>query len=116
VREIDPVAEPVREIDPVAEPVQAIDQVVRAQVIDLVVAVVLRIGQVAAELELVPVAAAPVPDHRHDQLEALRRTKSVIAPLHHGLVQVPMEDLRAVAETTREPAAVEAVIAWAAVE
>jgi hypothetical protein len=45
------------------------------------------------------------------------RTKSVIAPHHRGLVAVPrVEDLAAEVETTREPAAAEAVIAWEVAE
>jgi hypothetical protein len=59
--------------------------------------------QAEAELELVR-AAVPL------------RTKSVIAPHHRGLVPVlGAEDLAAEVETTREPAAIEAVVAWAAV-
>ena len=45
------------------------------------------------------------------------RTKSVIAPHHRGLVPVlGAEDLAAEVETTREPAAAEAVIAWEVAE
>jgi len=51
-----------------------------------------------------PVAVAP-------------RTKWVTAAHHRGLVAVPrVEDSAAVAETMREPAAAEAVIAWEAAE
>jgi hypothetical protein len=64
-------------------------------------------------LEVVPVVAVPV----LDQVEAQRRTRSATA-VHHR-VQVPVlaaEDLAAVVETTHEPAATEAVVAWAAVD
>ncbi|MGC2352425.1 MAG: hypothetical protein WA496_03420, partial [Candidatus Udaeobacter sp.] len=48
------------------------------------------------------------------QLAVALKTKSVTAAHHPGLVPVPrVEDLAAaVAATTREPAAAEAVIAW----
>jgi len=61
---------------------------------------------VAPELELVQVVAVAL------------RTKSVIAAHHRGLVPVLAEEAlaAAVAETTREPAAVEAAKAWAAAE
>jgi hypothetical protein len=79
---------------------------------------------VAAELELVQVVvvpehgrvAAPVPNLRRGQLEARRRTRSATEAHHRG--QVPLlaavEDLAAGVETTRDPAATEAGIAWAA--
>jgi hypothetical protein len=75
--------------------------------------------QVALERELVQVEAGLVQGHRPAQLAVAPRTKSVIAAHHRD--QVPLlaveEDLAAaVAETTREPAAAEAVIAWAAEE
>ena len=64
-------------------------------------------------LGLVPVAAAA----GLDQLGARRRTRSATAAHHHGQVPVPrVEDLRAAAETTREPAATEAAVAWEAAE
>jgi hypothetical protein len=70
-------------------------------------------------LELVPAEAGPVQDHRPAQLAVALRTKSVIAAHHPD--QVPLlavaEDLAAaVAETTREPAAAEVVIAWEAAD
>jgi len=57
------------------------------------------------ELELVRAAVAP-------------RTRLGTAAHRRGLVPVPkrVEDLAVAAETTREPAATEAVIAWAAAE
>ena len=58
-------------------------------------------------------------DHRPALLAVALRTKSVIAAHHPDLVPLLAveEDLAAaVAETTREPAAAEAVIAWAAAD
>ena len=60
-----------------------------------------------------------VPSHPRARLAEALRTKSVIAAHHQG--QVPLleagEDLvRGVAETTREPVAAEAVIAWEAAD
>ena len=65
---------------------------------------------------IVPVEAVRVQDHRPALLAVALRTKSVIAAHHPD--QVPLlaveEDLAAAgAETTREPAAAEAAIAWA---
>ena len=133
VRPIARAVELEREIDPVVEPVPGIDLVVvRAQVIvpvaeelehgpvvaELVLAPAvaeLEHGQVAVELVLVPEEAEPVHGHPHDLLAVLLGTKSVTAARHRGLAPVPAaEDLEAVAETTREPAAAEAVAAWAA--
>jgi hypothetical protein len=81
-----------------------------------------EIAQVAAEPEIVPVAAElehdrvaaePARDPRRAQLVVLPKTKSVIAALRRALVAViAVEDLAAVAETTRDPAAPEAVIVW----
>ena len=81
-------------------------------------AVVLENPAVPVEL-IVPVEAVLVQDHRPALLAVALRTKSVIAAHHPD--QVPLlaveEDLAAaVAETTREPAAAEAVIAWAAAD
>jgi hypothetical protein len=78
--------------------------------------------QVAPERELVQVVAAL--EHVREEAEQALvqaavplRTKSVIAPHHRGLVAVPrVEDLAAEVETTREPAAAEAVIAWEVAE
>ena len=70
---------------------------------------------VALELELVQVEAVLVQGHRPAQLAVALRTKSVIAAHRPDLVPLlaAEEDLAAaVAETTREPAAAEAVIAW----
>jgi hypothetical protein len=69
----------------------------------------------ALERELVQAEAVLVRGHPRAQLEAALRTKSVTAAHHPDLVPLleVEEDLAAaVAETTREPAAAEAVIAW----
>jgi hypothetical protein len=79
-----------------------------------------RTDQVAVELERVPVvverrtdqaAVELVRGHRHAHLEVPPKTRSVIAPLHPAPVPRlgAVEDLRAVVETTREPAAAEAI-------
>ena len=69
--------------------------------------------------ELAPVAAVPALGHRHVQPAIPLRTKSVTTAHRPDLVPLleAEEDLAAVvAETTREPVAAEAVIAWAAAE
>ena len=74
---------------------------------------------VALERELVQVEAVLVRGHPHAQLAVVAlRTKSVTAAHRPDLVPLlAAEDLAvAVAETTREPAAAEAAIAWAAAE
>jgi hypothetical protein len=79
----------------------------------------LGLVQAAAELELGPVAAEPVLGHPRAQLVVALRTKSVTAAHPHDLVPLlaVAEDLAAAAaETTREPAAAEAVIAWEVAE
>jgi hypothetical protein len=77
----------------------------------------LVIVPVAVEQELAPAVVEQVPGHRRAQLAVALRTKLVTAAHHRGLVPViAAEDLAAVAETTRERAAAEAVIAWVAVE
>ena len=71
----------------------------------------------AGELELDRAAAALVRSHPRAQLAvALRRTKSVIAAHRPDLVPrlAAEEDLAAVAETTRAPAAVEVAQVWEA--
>ena len=79
-------------------------------------------GPVAAELELVPVVAElelvpVVVELELVPVVAALRTRSVIAAHHRGLVPaLRVEDSAAVAETTLEPVAAEAVIAWAAAE
>ena len=69
---------------------------------------------VALERELVQVEAVLVQGHRPAQLAVAPRTKSVIAAHHPDLAPLleAAVDLVAVAETTRAPAAAEAVKAW----
>jgi hypothetical protein len=87
---------------------------------ELVVQVVpAELGTVPAvvEQELAPAVVEQVPGHRRAQLAVALRTKLVTAAHHRGLVPaIAAGDLAAVAETTRERAATEAVIAWVAVE
>jgi hypothetical protein len=84
-----------------------------------VVALELVIGPaVVRELELVLVVVLE-PNHRRAQPAVALRTKSVTTAHRPDLVPLleAEEDLAAaVAETTREPAAAEAAIAWAAEE
>jgi hypothetical protein len=72
----------------------------------------LELNPERAELELNPEAELA---HAQVAVQPLR-TKSVTVAHHRGLVPVPKraEELVAVAETTREPAAAEAVRAWEA--
>jgi hypothetical protein len=88
------------------------------------VAAELELVQAAAELEHDPVVAelalvrvaAQVPNPRPDQLEARQKTKWATEAHHRDLARLlaAVEDLAAVVETTRAPAATEAVVAWAA--
>ena len=75
-----------------------------------------ELAQVEVELEHGPVAVVLVRGHPRAQLAVVAlRTKSVTAAHRRDLVPLleAAEDLvAAVAETTREPAAAEAVIAW----
>jgi len=74
----------------------------------------LVVQEALAGLELVQVAV-PVLAHRHAQVAARPRTKSVTVAHHRGPAPVlAAEDLAAVAETMRGPAAAEAVVAWEA--
>ena len=84
---------------------------------DLVVAVPVR-GLVEAEPELAPGVAEPVQGHPRDQLAGALKTKSVTGAHRRDLVPLlAAEDLAAAAaETTREPVATEAVIAWEVAE
>src|SRR5213080_767719 len=67
----------------------------------------------AVELELAPGVAEPVRGHPRARLAVALRTKSVTAAHRRDLPLLAAEDLVAgAAETTREPAAAEAVIAW----
>ena len=84
----------------------------------LVVPVVLENPAVPAEL-IVQAEAVPVRSHLRALLAVPPRTKSVTAPHRPDLVPLleAGEDLAAaVAETTHEPAAAEAVIAWEVAE
>ncbi len=79
------------------------------------VAPALEPAQVAVELELGPVVVVLVRGHPRAQLAVLAlRTKSVTAAHRRDLVPLleAAEALAVEAETTREPAAAEAVIAW----
>lgn len=77
----------------------------------------LPIAQVVGqELERVPVTAVLAQGHPRGRLAVALRTKSVIGAHRRGLPRLTAEDLAAVVETTREPAATEAVIAWEAAE
>ena len=68
-----------------------------------------RVASVVLGVRVAPVAREPVP------VAVPLRTKSATAAHHRGQVAVArVEDLRAVAETTREPAAAGAAIAWEA--
>jgi hypothetical protein len=78
----------------------------------------LELGPVQAELELVQEEAVPAQGQPRAQLAVALRTKSVTGAHRRGLVlHLAAEDLAAAAaETTREPAAAEAVIAWEVAE
>jgi hypothetical protein len=78
----------------------------------------LELVQVVAELELVQVEAVPARGPLPDQLAGVLKTKSVTGARRRDLVpHLAAGDLAAAAaETTREPAAVEAVIAWEVAE
>jgi len=75
--------------------------------------------QVAPERELVQVEAVPAREHPRARPAVALRTRSVTAAHRPGLVRLleAAEDLvAAVAETTRERAAAEVVIAWEVAE
>ena len=123
-REIDPAVALELGIVPVAEPVPVIARVAEL-VLEIVLAEAVREhglaavepehGLVAVVPEHGPVEAALARGHPHGRLAVLLGIKSVIAVHHHGLALVPAaEDLVAVVETTREPAAPEVVAAWEA--
>jgi hypothetical protein len=112
-----PIAPAAQAWEPTA-PVELVVPENRGVPVVLVVQVVLENPAVPAEL-IVQVEAVPVQNHRPALLAVALRTKSVIAAHHPD--QVPLlaveEDLAAaVAETTREPAAAEVVIAWEAAD
>jgi hypothetical protein len=92
------------------------DPVVRAALVvseSPAVPVALVLALVEAELELVQVGAALARGHPRARLAVALRTKSVIAAHRPDLVPLleAGEDLAVAAETTREPAVAEAVIA-----
>ena len=128
--ELEPVIVPVEELEPAIVLAAALEQVIApaevqeraivlvevlapatdpAAALELEIGLVeereLAIGPAVGELELVRVAVA-------------QRTRLGTAAHRRGLVPVPkrVEDLAAAAETTREPAAIEAATAWAAEE
>jgi len=103
---------------PVALELQTVPVAVRARVIVPGAGPGLAIVRAAGQLQHAPVVAVPVLGHRHVQPAIPLRTKSVTAAHRPDLVPLleAEEDLAAVAETTREPAAAEAVTAWAAAE
>src|SRR5881296_3135968 len=77
----------------------------------------LELAPGAVEPELVPGVAEPVRGHPRARLAVALRTKSVTAAHRRDLPLLAAEDLVAgAAETTREPAAAEAVIAWEVAE
>src|SRR5205823_1781438 len=77
------------------------------------VEVALELVQAAGELELGQAAAVPVLGHPRARLVLPLGTKSVTTAHRPDLVPLLAgEDLVVAAETTREPAAAEAVIAW----
>jgi hypothetical protein len=71
---------------------------------------------VAVEQELVPVVEAQERDHPRAQAAVLVETRSVTVARHRDLAHLVAEDLAAVAETMREPAAIEVAVAWGAAE
>jgi len=78
------------------------------------VALVVPENPAVPELETGPVAALELV---LVQVAVALRTKSATAAHPHDLVPAPrVEDLAAAAETTREPAAAEAAVAWEAAE
>ena len=108
---VEPVALVVPEnpVVPVALELQTVPVVVRVQVI----------VRVAGELQHDQVAVVVVRDHLRVRLAVPLKTKSVTTPHRPDLVPLLAEEedlAAAVAETTREPVAAEAAIAWAAAE
>jgi len=115
--ELAPVAE--LELAPVAElelaPVVAELEhgPVAVELVVVPVEVALELVQAAGELELGQAAAVPVLGHPRARLVLPLGTKSVTTAHRPDLVPLLAgEDLVVAAETTREPVAAEAVIAW----
>ena len=127
---------PAVQVAPVARGVPAVlvvpeNPAVRAALVIVQAAEVpeLETGPAGEELELRTVLVAepvlevvqaeePVPNQPHGHLAVPEKTKSVTALHPHGLVPllVAVVDLVAVAQTMREQAAAEAVIAWEVAE
>jgi hypothetical protein len=109
-------AELVVRVAPVVPELETAPVVALELVIGPAVGPELVIGQVEAELEHVQVVPVLVQGHPRVRLVVALRTKSVTAAHPHDLVPLleAAEDLAAVAETTRDPAVAEAVIAWEA--
>jgi hypothetical protein len=70
------------------------------------------LAQVVAERELAQVEVVPEPGLLRAQPAVALRTKSVIGAHRRDLVPIAAVALAAAAETTRVPAATEAVVAW----
>ena len=104
--------------------VELVAQVVlAAPVVPVVLAVLVALEHVLVEVELEHARAAVEQERvlaeaapEHGPVAVPPRIKSVIAVHHRGRVPrlVAVEDLAVVVETTRDPAATEAGIAWAA--
>jgi hypothetical protein len=109
---IDPAAERAPEIDLVLAEVELVR--VAAEREPVLVLVELELGLAAVELEHVLVAAGLAQGHPRVQPAVVPTTKSVTAAHRRDLVPLlAVEDLAvAAAETTREPVATEAAIAW----
>src|SRR6266545_2709513 len=97
-------------IAPALEPAPEIGQVL-AELELVQVAAVLERDQAAVELERAQVEVVPELDPLRAQLAGVLKTKSVTGVPRRDLVLIVGVALAAVAETTREPAAAEAVIA-----
>ena len=113
---------PVVALEPEIDPVAAEPEHVPVQVVPespaVPVALELETVLVAVERELDQLAVVLVRDHLRARLALPVKTKSVTTA--HRLDLVPLlaeaEDLVVAAQTTREPVAAEAAIAWAAAE
>src|SRR5206468_11706521 len=110
-------AQPVAELERDREPVELEHVPVEVELELVQVAAELGLVQVQAEPERDPGVAEPVRGHPRARLAVALRTKSVTAAHRRDLPLLAAEDLVAgAAETTREPAAAEAVIAWEVAE
>lgn len=111
-----PAADPGRGIVPVAVELGLVRA--EAELEHDPVAAALELVQAVVEREHVPAAAVLARGHLHARLAVAPTTKSVTAAHRRDLVPLlAAEDLAAaVAETTREPVATEAAIAWEVAE